>query len=130
MRPDRTGPRPPMAGFRLIELLVVVALLGIVAGAMLQSFLHQREKAAEVAIQSDLRNAAHEIEARVADGGSYAEVTVAGLAHTRGVTLTLTSQDARTYCLDGVSVHTDVTYHYDAAGGGLEVGSCGEIDAS
>ena len=59
-------------GFTLIELLVVVIIIGILAAIAVPTFLSQREKAANSAQQSDLRNAAVAEESYFTDNGSGA----------------------------------------------------------
>ena len=66
-------------GFTLIELLVVVVIIGILAAIAIPVFLNQRQKAADSAAKSDLKNAATAQEAYAVDnGGAYTD-TLAGL---------------------------------------------------
>jgi len=58
-------------GFTLIELLVVVIIIGILAAIAIPVFLSQRDKAADAAAQSALRNAGTAQTAYYADNGKF-----------------------------------------------------------
>jgi len=64
-------------GFTLIELLVVVIIIGILAAIAIPTFLNQREKAWAKASQSDLRNAATQMEEFFSDNGTYLPTSTA-----------------------------------------------------
>lgn len=99
-------------GFTLIELLVVVAIVGILATVALSVFLNQREKGFDVAVVSDLRNAATTQESYLSGSptGSYApdvaQLTAEGFRPSSGINyfgsafgMTVSTVDGQSFCL-------------------------------
>jgi type IV pilus assembly protein PilA len=66
------------AGFSLIELLVVVLIIGIIAGIALPMFLDQRKKAMDVSAKSSARNLAAEVEGCFVPQQNFGECDGAG----------------------------------------------------
>ena len=58
-------------GFTLIELMIVIAIIGILAAIAIPQFAKYRRKAYNSAALSDLKNVRTEIEAYYADHDSY-----------------------------------------------------------
>ena len=96
-------------GFTLIELMIVVAIIGILAAIAIPQFSAYRAKAFNSAAQTDLRNLMTAEEAYFATNQVYGTIANVGAGSSSNVTLTVT---ATTTDYNGVSRHAsgDVTY--------------------
>ena len=66
-------------GFSLIELLMVMIIIGVLAGMAIPSLAAQKTKARVAGMKSSLHDASLAQEALVAEGGAYAPAGAAGL---------------------------------------------------
>ena len=62
-------------GFTLIELMIVIAIIGILAAIAIPQFTSYRQRGYNASMQSDIRNAATADEAFYSDSLSYAGAT-------------------------------------------------------
>jgi type IV pilus assembly protein PilA len=97
---SREGSTP---GFTLIEILVVVAVIGLLVAIAIPQFMNYRRQGVDAQMKSDLRNAAVAVESYYARRSIYplslAEVTPFGFQPTDGVTLSLVSVSQNAYTL-------------------------------
>ena len=87
--------RRALAGFTLVEVIIVVAIIGLLATIVIPKFTSSRDKALVTAMKSDLRNLVTQQESRFADSGSYAASFPASIwtpsTGVTGPTITLTA---------------------------------------
>ena len=80
-------------GFTLLELIIVVAVLGVLVAIALQQFSLYRSRATDAAMRSDLKNAALAMESYYGEFLDYPAsvnaLRLVGYRNTNGVTLTI-----------------------------------------
>jgi prepilin-type N-terminal cleavage/methylation domain-containing protein len=90
-------------GFTLLELIVVVAVLGILAAIAMQQFQIHRARAIDASMRSDLKNAALAMESYYGEFLSYpvteAAILLVGYRKTSGVTLSISVPTPSTFSL-------------------------------
>ncbi len=97
--------RRDQKGFTLIELMIVIAIIGILAAIAIPQFASYRQRGVRASMVSDARNIATELEAFFADNQTYTNVNISagGTATLGGRTLKASSGNTITVTGDASS---------------------------
>jgi type IV pilus assembly protein PilA len=90
-------------GFTLVEVLIIIAIIGLLAVIAIPQFIGYRSRAIDAQLKSDLRNAAVAVESYFTKNSVYpasvTEIESYGFHPTDGVTLTLTIVAPNSYLI-------------------------------
>jgi type IV pilus assembly protein PilA len=112
-------------GFTLIELMIVIAIIGILAAIAIPQFSAYRRRSYNSAAQADLRNAATAQEAYFVDNQTYTTVrtnltgTAGGFSQSTGVVFTIVNADRTNYMMSANHVSGNITYNLSGPGGSI-----------
>ena len=116
-------------GFTLIELMIVIAIIGILAAIAIPQFSAYRTRSYNSAAQADLRNAATAQEAYFVDEQIYCTTTIAtligstyGLYLSQNVTLTIISGSVDGYTMKSWHSSGNKTWSIVGPGGSITAG--------
>ncbi|MCF8131431.1 MAG: prepilin-type N-terminal cleavage/methylation domain-containing protein [Deltaproteobacteria bacterium] len=105
-------------GFTLIELMIVIAIIGILAAIAIPQFNSYRKRAYNSSAMSDVKNTATAEEAYFVDAQTYGAETNLALNTGENVVLTATG-DADGYTIVGSHSSGDKTYTLTGPGGNI-----------
>ena len=112
-------------GFTLIELMIVIAIIGILAAIAIPQFSAYRQRSYNSAANADLRNAATAQEAYYVDNMIYSSAVgdltgSYGLYTSRGVVFDTVRGSTTTYFMQAHHTSGDRTYSVTGPGGSVE----------
>ena len=110
------------SGFTLLELIVVVAVLGILVAIAVQQFQLHRARAIDASMRSDLKNAALAMESYYGEFLAYptteSAIRLVGYRKTLGVTLAISVPTPSTFSLTASRDHgSQPSFTFDSSTG-------------
>lgn len=121
---------PHDEGSTLIEMLVVIIIIGVLAGIAIPLFLRQQHQGYAASMKADIHSVATAEESARTENDSYVAVTTNGRVATVGTdsvqvspgnSVVTTSHDDRGFCLQITTTKSPSTvFYYDSASGGLQ----------
>jgi prepilin-type N-terminal cleavage/methylation domain-containing protein len=117
--------RAHWGGFTLVEILVVIAVIGLLVAIAIPQFMAYRSEAVNTEMKADLRNASIAIEAYYAKQSalpaSMTEVAGYGFQPSAGVTVTFVILSPTAYRVTAAkSGGTQASFSYDSISGSIQ----------
>jgi prepilin-type N-terminal cleavage/methylation domain-containing protein len=108
-------------GFTLIELMIVVAIIGVLAGLAVGQFISYRTRSYNTMVESDLRNAASAQEAYYTSHEIYSTnvANLPGFTLSQGVHIAVNGTSSKVYTMAAYHNVGNATYTLIGPGGAM-----------